>query len=65
MDAFEQQLAGRLPLASAVLELFDFAFDQQLLAQIYDQHRGRCYTDLLTFGALARTRARRAVAARW
>ena len=49
MDAFERQLKERLPLACATLELFDFAFDDALLAAVYDGHRGRCYTDTLTF----------------
>jgi hypothetical protein len=52
MDAFDQQLKQRLPLAAATLELFDFAFDEQLLGEIYQQHRGRCYTDCLTFPKL-------------
>jgi hypothetical protein len=52
MDAFFQQLKQRLPLALATLELFDFAFDEQLLEGIYQQHRGRCYTDCLTFSKL-------------
>jgi hypothetical protein len=52
MDAFDQQLKQRLPLAAATLELFDFAFDEQLLGDIYQQHRGRCYTDCLTFPKL-------------
>jgi hypothetical protein len=52
MDAFSKQLVGRLPLACATLELFDFAFDEQLIKGIYDDHRGRCYTDVLHFPRL-------------
>jgi hypothetical protein len=52
MDAFSKQLIGRLPLACATLELFDFAFDRQLIGGIYEDHRGRCYTDLLNFPKL-------------
>ena len=52
MDAFARQLKDRLPLACATLELFDFAFDEQLLGEIYEQHRARCYTDCLTFPKL-------------
>jgi len=52
MDAFDRQLKDRLPLACATLELFDFAFDDALLRDVYQQHRGRCYTDTLTFGHL-------------
>lgn len=49
MDAFERELAGRLPLAVAALEMFDFAFDRRLLDDVYERHRGRCYTDALEF----------------
>lgn len=52
MDAFDTQLKDRLPLACATLELFDYAFDEQLLVRIYEQHRGRCYTDCLSFPVL-------------
>ena len=52
MDAFSKQLVGRLPLACATLELFDFAFDGQMINGIYEDHRGRCYTDLLSFPKL-------------
>ena len=54
MDAFDRELNDRLPLASATLELFDFAFDDALLAAVYAEHRGRCYTDTLTFPDLLR-----------
>lgn len=54
MDAFEQELLRRSPLAAAVLETFDFSFDSQQLARIWDQHRGRCYEDQLTFQDLLR-----------
>jgi hypothetical protein len=52
MDAFAAQLIERVPLARATLELFDFAFDDELLRRVYDEHRGRCYTDELTFPRL-------------
>jgi len=52
MDAFDEQLKDRLPLACATLELFDFAFDEALLAEVYQRNRGRCYTDILTFPRL-------------
>ena len=54
MDAFDRELKDRLPLACATLELFDFAFDGALLAGVYDEHRGRCYTDTLSFPELLR-----------
>jgi hypothetical protein len=52
MDTFNTQLLRRIPLASAALELFDFAFDDSMLNEIYEQNRGRCYTDDLTFEQL-------------
>lgn len=52
MDAFIGEVVRRLPLAQAVLHLFDFAFEPRFLDEIYEQHRGRCYTDELTFPAL-------------
>lgn len=52
MDAFSEQLMDRLPLGCATLELFDFAFDEQALASIYEENRGRCYEDVLSFGRL-------------
>jgi hypothetical protein len=52
MDAFIEEVVRRLPLAQAVLHLFDFAFEPRFLDEIYEQHRGRCYTDELTFPAL-------------
>lgn len=54
MDAFDSELKDRLPLACATLELFDYAFDEDLLGRIYDAYRGRCYTDCLTFPTLLR-----------
>lgn len=53
-STFDSELKDRLPLACATLELFDYAFDDDLLGRIYDEHRGRCYTDRLTFPALLR-----------
>ena len=48
-NAFERELIRRSPLAGAVLSLYDFVFDDVLLKSIWDQHRGRCYEDVLTF----------------
>jgi hypothetical protein len=49
VNTFERELSGRLPLAQAALEAFGFAFDPELLTGLYDRHRGRGYTDALTF----------------
>lgn len=49
MDEFEKELLRRSPLASCVLEVYDYLFDQQMLNAIWEGHRGRCYEDVLTF----------------
>jgi len=54
MDAFDVELMRRSPLAACVLETCDFVFNDQLLASIWDAHRGRCYEDVLTFPDLLR-----------
>lgn len=49
-EAFVRDLMQRLPLATAALETFQFAFEEAFLQeQVYDPHRDRCYTDVLTF----------------
>lgn len=54
MDAFERELLRRSPLASAVLEMCDFVFEERLLGSLWDRHRGRCYEDQLSFKDLLR-----------
>jgi len=49
MDAFGTELLARSPLASAALELLDFAFDREQLQSLFEARRGRCYQDVLTF----------------
>jgi hypothetical protein len=49
MDAFEQELMRRSRLAACVLEVSDFIFDDTLLRSIWQEHRGRCYQDVLRF----------------
>lgn len=49
MDAFEQELMKRSPLAASVLEISDFIFDDGLLSSLYERYRGRCYEDRLSF----------------
>jgi hypothetical protein len=53
INGFKREVADRLPLARAALEAFEFAFDPELLTDLYDRHRGRGYTDALTFPHLA------------
>lgn len=54
MDAFEQELMRRSPLAGCVLEACDYLFEDQLLESIWEAHRGRCYEDVLRFGDFLR-----------
>jgi len=54
MDAFEQELMRRSPLAACVLETADFIFDEALLDSIWQRHHGRCYEDVLRFDDLVR-----------
>jgi hypothetical protein len=49
MDGFERELMRRSPLAACVLESCDFLFAPDLLASIWQKHRGRCYEDVLKF----------------
>lgn len=49
MDAFETELMRRSPLAACVLEISDFIFEKDMLAAIWEQNRGRCYEDVLSF----------------
>jgi hypothetical protein len=54
MDAFQNELMRRSPLAACVLEVSDLIFDPQLLQSIWAGHRGRCYQDVLSFEGLLR-----------
>jgi len=49
MEAFERELMRRSPLAACVLETCDHIFDDALLGSIWEDHRGRCYDDVLQF----------------
>src|SRR4030088_2670322 len=53
-DAFERELVRRSPLAATVLDLYDFVFDDALMASIWECARGRCYEDVLTFEDMLR-----------
>lgn len=52
MDAFQMELVQRLPLAQAVLGLFDYSIDESFLNRVFQEHRGRCYEDVLRFPTL-------------
>src|SRR6516162_7433449 len=49
---FAHHVLQRLPLAEAVLRLFQTITDPHTLERLFDQHRGRCYTRDLTFSTL-------------
>jgi hypothetical protein len=46
---FDKEALRRLPLANAVLLLFRWIGDAVLLDDLFERHRGACYTDVLTF----------------
>ena len=54
MNDFERELMRRSPLAACVLETCDFIFDEAFLRSVWDEHRGRCYEDVLKFDDLLR-----------
>jgi hypothetical protein len=50
---FQRELLARLPLADSVLSLLGFLWSDSFLDRLYDEHRGRCYEQDLTFPRLA------------
>jgi hypothetical protein len=52
MDGFQVELLRRLPLGQAVLRGFAYMLDSAALAEVFQQHRGRCYEDILRFDQL-------------
>ena len=52
MDDFSYQVLSRLPLADAVMSLWSYAIEDDFLQQIFDEHRGRSYEDVLTFSTM-------------
>ena len=49
---FQRELLARLPLADAVLSLLGFLWSDSFLDRLFDEHRGRCYEQGLTFPRL-------------
>lgn len=49
MDEGQRLAVTRMPLVEGVLWLFRHALGDDLLEEIWDEHRGRCYDDVLTF----------------
>ena len=49
MEGFSREAIRRLPLAESVMLLFRSITDGDLLASIWDEHRGRCYDRVISF----------------
>jgi hypothetical protein len=50
---FDREVLSRLPLAEAVLSLWQFVCDDDALDDLYDRHRGRTYQRKITFPLIA------------
>jgi hypothetical protein len=53
MDGVQEFIRHGLPLAEASLRVLQYAVDDEVLNQVYDEHRGACYERELTFPTLA------------
>lgn len=51
-SAFFAETVRRLPLADAVFHLLGYALNEEFLSICYEEHRGQCYEDLLSFPSL-------------
>jgi hypothetical protein len=49
VDTFYHRIVSRLPLADAVLSLWAFVMEPAFLESVFERHRGRSFTELLTF----------------
>jgi hypothetical protein len=54
MEGFIREVASRLPLAEAVLRLFDFVCRDEFLNDVFRCHRGRSYENVLSFPTMVR-----------
>ena len=52
MEGFDMEVCRRLPLAEAALRMLDYVCREDFLAEVFTQHRGRSYQDVLTFATL-------------
>jgi len=57
MDRFAQDVRARMPLAEAVLLLWRHVADGDYLEQLFEKHRGRNYTDALSFSQMVQLTA--------
>lgn len=51
MEGFTREAMSRVPLAEAVIRLFDFLTEPTFLEGVFDRHRGRSYEDTLRFSS--------------
>jgi hypothetical protein len=49
MQGFAREALRRVPLAESVVQLWRHVCDPVAMQDIFDRHRGACYTDTLTF----------------
>jgi len=54
MDGFSLQILKKVPLAQATFRVLSFALDDGLLDAIYEEHRGKTYTKIITFPLITR-----------
>jgi IS4 transposase len=54
MEGFDKEVCRRLPLAEAALRMLDYVCQEEFLEEVFAQHRGRSYEDVLTFSMLVR-----------
>jgi Transposase DDE domain len=54
MDNLARAVLARLPLAEAVLTAWQWMADEDFLEDLFENHRGRCYTQAVRFPTLVR-----------
>jgi hypothetical protein len=54
MNGFSLQVLNKVPLAQATFRVLAFALDDGLLDAIYQEHRGKTYTKIITFPLITR-----------
>lgn len=52
MDELNEQIAGRAPLAEAVLQSFAYVTQESFLDEVFEEHHGRSYEKVLSFAAM-------------
>lgn len=52
MEGFDEAMLAKLPLAEAVLTTWRFIADEERLQAIFNQYRGRCYEQTISFATM-------------